>query len=204
VNYLGRNKKQPGLTMIEMVTAIVISGIIVIGLSLSARTVLAHYQIDTIRLDARYYGNTLIREITKKMNLAKQICVDRLNGFSRLDLSWTDKYGFTNNTIITANANDGILFDYQFPLDGVLTLPNKGAFRSRNQFHISLQNFDVLPQPITSGLLSDFSRSTWDIILELKIDMNNAPGGSRIEILRFERTVFMPNRFITMKDQTCL
>ena len=195
---------QSGLTLVEMVATIVIAGIVMMGLTLSARTVLAHYQMDTVRLDVRHYGNTVMREIYKELNLAKHICVENTNGFARLDLSWKDKFGLINRTVISANTQEGILFDYERPLDGNLSLPNKGAFRTRNQHFVTLRDFRVSQQPVTSAFLADFSRSTWDIILELELVMNTAPGGAKREVFRFKRTVFMPNRYISMKDQICL
>ena len=41
----------PGLTIIELVTTIVILGIVMIGLGLSLRTVTYHYQDDSVLLE---------------------------------------------------------------------------------------------------------------------------------------------------------
>ena len=45
-----------GLTIIELVTTIVILGIIMVGLGLSLRTVTYHYQDDSVLLDIHNYG----------------------------------------------------------------------------------------------------------------------------------------------------
>ena len=52
-----------GLTMIELVTTIVILGIIMTGLGLSLRTVTYHYQDDSVLLDVHNYGTAVMREI---------------------------------------------------------------------------------------------------------------------------------------------
>ncbi len=44
---------QPGLTIIEMVTTIVISGIMILGLGLSMSTIMYHYQDDTVLHEVR-------------------------------------------------------------------------------------------------------------------------------------------------------
>ena len=50
----------PGLTLIELVTTIVILGIIMVGLGLSLRTVTHHYQDDSVLLEVHNYGNAVM------------------------------------------------------------------------------------------------------------------------------------------------
>ena len=63
---LNISKWQPGLMIIEMVTTIVVSGILILGLGLSMRTILFHYQDDTVLNEVRQYGNNVMREIIEK------------------------------------------------------------------------------------------------------------------------------------------
>ena len=48
--------------------------------------VLLHYQTDHVRQDLRQYGNNIMREAVKELNLAQKVEVDGLNGFSRIKL----------------------------------------------------------------------------------------------------------------------
>ena len=78
-----------GLTMIELVTTIVILGIIMTGLGLSLRTVTYHYQDDSVLLDVHNYGNAVMREIMKEISLARIINKEQVNGYSRICLLYT-------------------------------------------------------------------------------------------------------------------
>ena len=83
-------KWQPGLTLIEMVTTIVISGIMFLGLGLSLRTIMYHYQDDTVLQEVRLYGNTVMREIMKEISLARFIEFSPINNYERIFLTKYD------------------------------------------------------------------------------------------------------------------
>ena len=83
-----------GLTIIELVTTIVILGIIMVGLGLSLRTVTYHYQDDSVLLDIHNYGNTVMREIMKEISLARIINKEQVNGYSRISLKKYDVWDF--------------------------------------------------------------------------------------------------------------
>ena len=84
---------QPGLTIIEMVTTIVISGIMILGLGLSMSTIMYHYQDDTVLQEVRLYGNTVMREIMKEISLARFIEFSPINNYERIFLTKYDNYG---------------------------------------------------------------------------------------------------------------
>ena len=191
-------KWQPGLTLIEMVTTIVISGIMILGLGLSMSTIMYHYQDDTVLQEVRLYGNTVMREIMKEISLARFIEFSPINNYERIFLTKYDNYGNPTNTTITANAIDGVLFNYQLPLNGTLPLPKKGRFRNNNQRNITLREFDAWETKVVSSKLQRFAQSTITLLLELEVETENAPGGRQIEILRFQRKVFMSNKYISM------
>ena len=69
-----------GLTMIELVTTIVILGILLTGLGLSLRTVTYHYQDDSVLLEVHNYCNAVMREIMKEISLARIINKEQVNG----------------------------------------------------------------------------------------------------------------------------
>lgn len=191
-------KWQPGLTIIEMVTTIVIAGIMMLGLSLSMQTILYHYQDDTVLNDVRQYGNNIMREIMKEISLARFIDFDPSYNFLRITLTKYDDFNNPTRTVITANAMDGILFNYKLPLNGVLALPKKGRFRNNNQRNISLKDFGRIETRETSSKLQRFAESTITLFIDLEVKTENAPGGRQVEILRFQRKIFMPNKYISM------
>ncbi len=191
-------KWQPGLTIIEMVTTIVIAGIMMLGLSLSMQTILYHYQDDTVLNDVRQYGNNIMREIMKEISLARFIDFDPTYNFLRITLTKYDDFNNPTRTVITANAMDGILFNYKLPLNGVLALPKKGRFRNNNQRNISLKDFGRIETRETSSKLQRFAESTITLFIDLEVKTENAPGGRQFEILRFQRKIFMPNKYISM------
>ena len=191
-------KWQPGLTIIEMVTTIVIAGIMMLGLSLSMQTILYHYQDDTVLNDVRQYGNNIMREIMKEISLARFIDFDPTYNFLRITLTKYDDFNNPTRTVITANAMDGILFNYKLPLNGVLALPKKGRFRNNNQRNISLKDFGRIETRETSSKLQRFAESTITLFIDLEVKTENAPGGRQVEILRFQRKIFMPNKYISM------
>ena len=80
------NKTFRGMTLIEMTAVVVVTGIIALGMTVGSRGVLLHYQTDHVRQDLRQYGNNIMREIVKELNIAQRVEVDGLNGFSRIKL----------------------------------------------------------------------------------------------------------------------
>ena len=74
------------MTLIEMAAVVVVTGIIALGMTMGTQGVLLHYQTDHVRTDLRQYGNSIMREIVRELNLAQRIEVDGLNGYSRLIL----------------------------------------------------------------------------------------------------------------------
>ena len=72
--------------MLELAAAVVVVSIIAIGMTSGAQAVMLHYQSDTVRQDLRQYGNQIMREIARELNLAQKVEIDGQNGFSRIKL----------------------------------------------------------------------------------------------------------------------
>ncbi len=195
-------KRQSGLTLVELMTTIVVSGIMMLGLGLSLRVMMFHYQNDSVLQDVRQYGNTVMREIMKEISLSRFIDFSPINNFERIFLTKYDEYGNPTNTTITANAIDGVLFNYKLPLNGALALPKKGRFRNNNKRNIALREFDAWESKVISTRLQRVAQSTITLRLELEVETINAPGGKQVEIIRFERKIFMPNKYISLASST--
>ena len=189
-----------GLTIIELVTTIVILGIIMVGLGLSLRTVTYHYQDDSVLLDIHNYGNTVMREIMKELSLARIINKDQVNGYSRISLKKYDVWGNETSTTITANALEGILFNYQDPLNGKLHFPTQGRFRGNNQRTIILKDFYAKEVEFIRPNLARYANSTWEINMDIEVESAVAPGGTVKDLVQFQRIAFMPNRYISPRS----
>ena len=74
-------KTSTGMTLLELSAGIVVMSIIGIGMTSGAQAVMLHYQSDTVRQDLRQYGNNIMREIVRELNLAQKIEFDSFNGF---------------------------------------------------------------------------------------------------------------------------
>ena len=190
----------PGLTLIELVTTIVILGIIMVGLGLSLRTVTHHYQDDSVLLEVHNYGNAVMREIMKEISLARIISKEQINGYSRISLKKYDTFGNETSTIITANASEGIFFNYQIPLDGNLRFPTKGRFRNNNQRIITLKDFYAEEVEFIRPNLARYANSTWEINMDIEVESFVSTGSSIKELVQFQRVAFMPNRYISPRS----
>ena len=189
-----------GLTIVELVTTIVILGIIMTGLGLSLRTVTYHYQDDSVLLDVHNYGNVVMREIMKEISLARIINKEQVDGYSRISLKKYDVWGNETSTTITANASEGILFNYQDPLNGKLHFPTQGRFRGNNQRTIILKDFYAKEVDFIRPNLARYANSTWEINMDIEVESAVAPGGTVKELVQFQRIAFMPNRYISPRS----
>ena len=115
------SKTSKGMTLIEMAAVVVVTGIIALGMTMGTRGVLLHYQTDHVRQDLRQYGNSIMREIVRELNLAQRIELDGLNGYSRLKLYrlYSD---ITPSMVISCHQTNGVQFNYNNPIDGTLKL----------------------------------------------------------------------------------
>ena len=67
-------RSSPGLTLIELVTSITVIGIMVVGLSLGVRSILYHYQHDSVLLEVRQYGQSVMRPKTRRTAGTPAVC----------------------------------------------------------------------------------------------------------------------------------
>ncbi len=79
-------KSYSGMTLVELSAAIVVMAIIALGMTSGAQAVMLHYQSDTVRQDIRQYGNNIMREITRELNLAQKVEIGSQNGFATINL----------------------------------------------------------------------------------------------------------------------
>ena len=157
------------MTMLELAAAVVVVSIIAIGMTSGAQAVMLHYQSDTVRQDLRQYGNQIMREIARELNLAQKVEIDGQNGFSRIKLY---KY-FTDispKLTISCQQRTGIEFNNNVPLNGVLSFPSQGAFRGPKTRSVYVDDF-IAEFDIDGGPgLSQFKNSFIKLTLILNMD----------------------------------
>ena len=129
--------------------------------------------------------------------MARIINKEQVNGYSRISLKKYDIWGNETSTTITANASEGILFNYQDPLNGKLHFPTKGRFRGNNQRTITLKDFYADEVDFIRPNLARYANSTWEINMDIEVESAVAPGGTVTELVQFQRIAFMPNRYIS-------
>ena len=194
------NYTSKGMTLLELSASIVVVSIIALGMTSGAQAVMLHYQADTVRQDLRQYGNNIMREITRELNLAQKIEIDVQNGFSRIKLyeNFTD---LSPDLTISCHNKYGIRFNGDDPVDGVLNFPIEGAFRGRGRREIYVDDFVVQYETAGSPSLSVFKNSYIHLTLNLamKSDVMDEVTQDIIEEHTYHRTVFLGTAYIQTK-----
>jgi len=189
-----------GMTLLELSAGIVVMSIIGIGMTSGAQAVMLHYQSDTVRQDLRQYGNNIMREIVRELNLAQKVELDSFNGFSRLKLY---RYFIDVSPELTIACDDraGIQFNGNIPVDGVLTFPSEGVFRGPNKRMVYVDDF-VVQYDMQPGLgSSTFKNSYMDLtlVLAMETDVMDDTFQPVKEQHIYHRTVFMGTSYIQTK-----
>ena len=184
----------------EIAATTIVVGVIAFGMTSAAQAVILHYQTDTVRQDLRQYGNNILREISRELNLAKKVEIDGQNGFSRMKLyeEFTD---ISPHLQISCDRRNGIEFNSEPPLKGLLKLPSEGAFRGNGQREVYIVDFIVQTDVDTRPSLSLFKSSYLHVTLTLGLESDVIDEGVReiTEEHRFHRTVFLGTSYIQKK-----
>ena len=195
------------MTLIEMTAVVVVTGIIALGMTVGTRGVLLHYQTDHVRQDLRQYGNNIMREIVKELNLAQRVEVDGLNGFSRIKL-YQIYNDLTPSMTISCHQTNGVQFNYNNPVDGTLKLPSFGAYRNDGQRNVWVKDFVVTAEPGSNPGLTMFKQSYLHLELTVAMDQDVFINGQTTsEDHYFHRGVFLSFPFIMKKltnDQSAI
>ena len=193
-------RSSSGMTMLELAAAVVVVSIIAIGMTSGAQAVMLHYQTDTVRQDLRQYGNQIMREIARELNLAQKVEIDGQNGFSRIKLY---KY-FTDispKLTISCQQRTGIEFNNNVPLNGVLSFPSQGAFRGPKTRSVYVDDFiaefDVDGGPGLSQFKNSFIKLT--LILNMDSDVMDETLQPISEEHIFYRKIFLGTPYIQNK-----
>lgn len=189
-----------GMTLLELSASIVVMAIIGLGMTGGAQAVMLHYQSDTVRQDLRQYGNNIMREITRELNLSQKVEIGSQNGFATLNIYefFTD---ISPSLRISCEQKTGIRFNNGVPVDGVLTFPSEGAFRGDNQRTVYVDDFLVNYEIEGSSSLSLFKNSYVHLTLVLAMESDVMDESFRPvkELHTYHRTVFLGTAYIQTK-----
>ena len=189
-----------GMTLLELSAGIVVISIIAIGMTSGAQAVMLHYQSDTVRQDLRQYGNNIMREIVRELNLAQKVEIDSFNGFARLRLYkyYTD---ISPELVVACDDRSGIQFNSDIPVDGVLKFPSEGVFRGPNKRTVYVDDF-VVEYDMQPGLGSDTFKNSYmtlTLVLAMESDVMDEAFQPIKEQHIYRRSVFMGTAYIQTK-----
>ena len=192
--------KFSGMTLVELSAAIVVMAISSLGMTSGAQAVMLHYQTDTVRQDMRQYGNNIMREITRELNLAQKVEIGSQNGFATINLYeyFTD---ISPLIVVSCGQKSGIKFNNGVPVDGVLTFPSEGVFRGENQRTIYVDDFLVNYEQQGSPSLTLFKNSYihLTLVLAMESDVMDESFQPVKELHTYHRTVFLGTAYIQNK-----
>ena len=193
------SKAYSRMTLIELSAVIVVASIIGLGMTAAAQAVLLHYQADTVRQDLRQYGNNIMREIARELHLAQKVEIDGINGFARLKL-YDQFQSMTPDLIITCKSKDGIEFNDDTPLNGVLEFPNQGVFRDNGNRTLFIKDFTAEYEPSNRPGFEEFKQSFLHLQLTLSITSDvRDEAGTTEEDHFFHRSLFLGTSYIQQK-----
>lgn len=189
-------RSSPGFTLVEMSAVVVVLSIIGFGVVVTFNHINGSYRKDTVRMDVRHYGNTVMREITDRISHAQKVEFGSSLGFAEIML-YDD--ATTNLYIdkIKAVENDGILINDEAMIGGSLLFPDKGQFRENDQFDVKVTNFSVTESQEYLPGLNKFKKSMVHINLGLTLKSNVMQNDvENIEQINFTRGMFLSNNYI--------
>ena len=188
------------MTLLELSAALVVMAIIALGMTSGAQAVMLHYQTDTVRQDIRQYGNNIMREITRELNLAQKVEIGSQNGFATINLYeyFTD---ISPLIAISCNQRTGIKFNNSVPVNGVLNFPSEGVFRGQNQRTVYVDDFLVNYETQGSPGLALFKNSYihLTLVLAMETDVMDEISQPVKELHTYHRTVFLGTAYIQSK-----
>ena len=189
-------RSSPGFTLVEMSAVVVVLSIIGFSVVVTFNHIVGSYRKDTVRMDVRHYGNTVMREITDRISKAQKVEFGSSLGFAEIIL-YDDATTNLYMDKIKAVENDGILINDDAMIGGSLLFPDKGQFRENSQFDVKVTNFSVSESQEYLPGLNRFKKSMVHINLGLTLKSNVMQNDvENIEQINFTRGMFLSNNYI--------
>ena len=189
-------RSSPGFTLVEMSAVVVVLSIIGFSVVVTFNHINGSYRKDTVRMDVRHYGNTVMREITDRISHAQKVEFGSSLGFAEIML-YDDATTNLYKDKIIAIENDGILINSEAMIGGSLLFPDKGQFRDKDQFDVKLTDFSVTESQENLPGMNKFKKSMVHINLGLTLKNNVMQNGvENIEQINFTRGMFLSNNYL--------
>ena len=189
-------RSSSGFTLVEMSAVVVVLSIIGFSVVVTFNHINGSYRKDTVRMDVRHYGNTVMREITDRISHAQKVEFGSSLGFAEIML-YDDATTNLYMDKIKAVENDGILINDEAMIGGSLLFPDKGQFRENSQFDVKVTSFSVSESQEYLPGLNKFKKSMVHINLGLTLKSNVMQNDvENIEQINFTRGMFLSNNYI--------
>ena len=189
-------RSSSGFTLVEMSAVVVVLSIIGFSVVVTFNHINGSYRKDTVRMDVRHYGNTVMREITARISKAQKVEFGSSLGFAEIML-YDDATTNLYMDKIKAVENDGILINDEAMIGGSLLFPDKGQFRENSQFDVKVTSFSVSESQEYLPGLNKFKKSMVHINLGLTLKSNVMQNDvENIEQINFTRGMFLSNNYI--------
>mgnify|MGYP000524105560 CR=1 FL=1 len=189
-------RSYPGFTLVEMSAVVVVLSIIGFSVVVTFNHIVGSYRKDTVRMDVRHYGNTVMREITDRISHAQKVEFGSFQGFAEIML-YDDPTKILYKDKIKAIENEGILLNDEAMIGGSLLFPDKGQFRENDQFEVSVTNFTVTEAQENLPGMNKFKKAMVHINLGLTLKSNVMQNDvENIEQINFTRGMFLSNNYI--------
>jgi hypothetical protein len=193
-------KRSAGLTLIELVTAMVISSLGVLAVGTGITSIVGFYQDDWVTKGARFWGYESMDYIIEKVETA-EIVIRRAYLANYDNLLITPKDG-TRQINIQGNRFDGLTVNGQPMLD-FADFPAEGVYRDEGQRIVELNKFIVTElteveefQNIFNGrpYLNKLAKSLWQIEMIISVT-TKFQGESSVEYLTFKRIAWAKDKY---------
>ena len=193
-------KNSAGLTLVELVTAMVISSIGVLALGTGITSIVGFYQDDWVTKGARFWGYESMDYIIDKVGTA-EIVLRRAYLANYDNLLITPKDG-SRQLNIQGNKYDGLTVNGQ-PILDFADFPAEGTYRDEGQRIVALDKFIVTEltevdefENVFNGrpYLNKLAKSLWQIEMIISVT-TKFQGESSVEYLTFKRIAWAKDKY---------
>ena len=193
-------KHSAGLTLIELVTAMVIASIASLGLGVGITSIVGFYQDDWVTKGARFWGYESMDYIVQQIETAKVVNVrEYLANYDNLLITQKDGSRQLN---IQGNEHDGLTVN-GLPMLEFADFPAEGTYKDEGQRIVALEKFIVTELGDTPAFDDVFSgrpylrrieKSLWEVEIIISVT-TKFQGESAVEYLKFKRIAWAKDKY---------
>jgi len=189
-----------GLTLVELVAAMVIASIAAVGLGAGITSIVGFYQDDWVTKDARFWGYESIDYMVRKIETAKAVNVRQyLANYDGLLITPKDGSRQLN---IQGNEYDG-LTENGLPMLEYADFPSEGTYKDEGQRIVALEKFTVSEIDELEKYREEFRGKPYLTalkkslyVIEMVISVTTKyQGETSVEYLRFDRVAWAKDKY---------